>query len=194
MARGGGAVRSGQEGPLAGRSETEFWGDLGRGLVPLLKGRRGDFTLISATFWCRISQRRDADAERKSIALTGNQRQANIRYELVRLSFRETLMAKAGENQCFNPGGVTGYTSRGHSLHIIVTRPGAWFTENGQNMPFKETTVMEQRKEFIRKLHSGELDISKLCRKHGISRPTGYKRGSTLPRRGRKRTSTQNLH
>lgn len=42
-------------------------------------------------------------------------------------------------------------------------------------MPFKETTVMEQRKEFIRELLSGELDMSKLCRKHGVSRPTGYK-------------------
>jgi transposase InsO family protein len=46
---------------------------------------------------------------------------------------------------------------------------------NGQKMPFKETSAMEEKKEFIKEWQEGGMDMSKLCRKYGVSRPTGYK-------------------
>jgi transposase InsO family protein len=42
-------------------------------------------------------------------------------------------------------------------------------------MPFKKTTAMDQKQQFIGEWIGGELDLSKLCRKYGVSRPTGYK-------------------
>jgi len=42
-------------------------------------------------------------------------------------------------------------------------------------MPWKEMKIMEQRWEFVREYMSGEWEMSELCRRHGISRPTGYK-------------------
>ncbi len=42
-------------------------------------------------------------------------------------------------------------------------------------MPWKETTVMEQKLEFINEWRSGNFNFSQLCREFGISRPTGYK-------------------
>lgn len=42
-------------------------------------------------------------------------------------------------------------------------------------MPWKDTTVMEQKIEFINEWRSGNFNLSELCREFGISRPTAYK-------------------
>lgn len=42
-------------------------------------------------------------------------------------------------------------------------------------MPWKETTMMEQKLEFINEWRSGNFNLSDLCRQFGISRPTAYK-------------------
>ena len=42
-------------------------------------------------------------------------------------------------------------------------------------MPWKETGAVEQRLEFIREVVRGHLDKAELCRRYGISRPTGDK-------------------
>ncbi len=41
-------------------------------------------------------------------------------------------------------------------------------------MPWKETSVMNERMKFISRLLSGEK-MSPLCREFGVSRVTGYK-------------------
>lgn len=42
-------------------------------------------------------------------------------------------------------------------------------------MPWKDTTVMKQKLEFINEWRSDNFNISELCREFGISRPTAYK-------------------
>jgi len=42
-------------------------------------------------------------------------------------------------------------------------------------MPWKETTTMEQKVEFICEWLSGKYTITELCKEFGISRPTGYR-------------------
>ena len=42
-------------------------------------------------------------------------------------------------------------------------------------MPWKETCAVEQRLEFIREVLRGDLSKAELCRRYGISRPTGDK-------------------
>ena len=42
-------------------------------------------------------------------------------------------------------------------------------------MPWKETCPMDERAEFIVDCLRGELSMTELCRKYGISRKTGYK-------------------
>jgi transposase-like protein len=42
-------------------------------------------------------------------------------------------------------------------------------------MPWKETTTVSQREEFISKALEEETNMSALCREYGISRKTGYK-------------------
>jgi transposase-like protein len=42
-------------------------------------------------------------------------------------------------------------------------------------MPWKETTMMEQKLEFINEWRSGNFNISELCRQFDISPPTAYK-------------------
>ena len=42
-------------------------------------------------------------------------------------------------------------------------------------MPWSETSAMEQRVAFIRDLQRGNLTMSELCLRYGISRKTGYK-------------------
>lgn len=42
-------------------------------------------------------------------------------------------------------------------------------------MPWKETTVMTERMNFIADLESNLFTMTELCERHGISRPTGYK-------------------
>ena len=42
-------------------------------------------------------------------------------------------------------------------------------------MSWKEKTVEQSREEFVLAALSGEENISQLCRRYGISRPTGYK-------------------
>ena len=42
-------------------------------------------------------------------------------------------------------------------------------------MPWKETCPMDERMAFVVAFQSGEWSLSELCRRHGISRKTGYK-------------------
>lgn len=42
-------------------------------------------------------------------------------------------------------------------------------------MPWKDTTAMEQKLEFINEWRSGNFNFTQLCKEFGISRPTGYK-------------------
>jgi uncharacterized membrane protein len=42
-------------------------------------------------------------------------------------------------------------------------------------MPWKETTIMEQKIEFICEWRTGKYTITELCRSFEISRPTAYK-------------------
>ena len=42
-------------------------------------------------------------------------------------------------------------------------------------MPWKETTIMEQKIEFICEWRTGKYTITELCKSFGISRPTAYK-------------------
>jgi len=41
-------------------------------------------------------------------------------------------------------------------------------------MPWRTESVMDQRVEFVMRAKAGEETIAELCRKYGISRPTGY--------------------
>ena len=42
-------------------------------------------------------------------------------------------------------------------------------------MPWKESTIMEQKIEFICEWRTGNYTITELCRNFEISRPTAYK-------------------
>lgn len=42
-------------------------------------------------------------------------------------------------------------------------------------MPWKETTTMSERIEFVQRIQEGDANVSAVCREFGISRPTGYK-------------------
>jgi transposase InsO family protein len=42
-------------------------------------------------------------------------------------------------------------------------------------MPFAETHVVDERTRFIEDVHRSLLSFAELCRRYGISRPTGYK-------------------
>lgn len=42
-------------------------------------------------------------------------------------------------------------------------------------MPWQETDAMDQRCRFVVTYLSGQFEMSELCRRYGISRPTGYK-------------------
>jgi len=42
-------------------------------------------------------------------------------------------------------------------------------------MPWKESSALEQRKQFLADCQLGEESIAELCRRHGISRETAYK-------------------
>jgi putative transposase len=42
-------------------------------------------------------------------------------------------------------------------------------------MPWKEQSALEERKEFIAEWQQGEESLAEICRRHGVSRPTGYK-------------------
>ena len=44
-------------------------------------------------------------------------------------------------------------------------------------MPWKETTLMEQRVKFVAEYQQGEVSFALLCGQFGISRTTGYNRG-----------------
>jgi transposase InsO family protein len=52
-----------------------------------------------------------------------------------------------------------------HQWHIIYF---------GENMPFKEQTVSEQRLNLVNEIIAGNSNISAICRKYGVSRPTAY--------------------
>src|SRR2546430_15940728 len=42
-------------------------------------------------------------------------------------------------------------------------------------MPWLRTEPMDERVQFIAQWRQGELQMAELCRRHGISRKTGYK-------------------
>jgi transposase len=42
-------------------------------------------------------------------------------------------------------------------------------------MPWKETTTMDQKVEFICEWRTGKYTITELCKNFGISRPTAYR-------------------
>lgn len=42
-------------------------------------------------------------------------------------------------------------------------------------MPFRKRTALEERRTFLEEWRREELNFAELCRKYGISRPTGYK-------------------
>ena len=53
-------------------------------------------------------------------------------------------------------------------------------------MPWKETTIMEQKIEFICEWRTGKYTITELCRAFEISRPTAYKIMPDLKMKGRR--------
>ena len=42
-------------------------------------------------------------------------------------------------------------------------------------MPFGETHVVDERRRFVIEAHRSGKSFSEICRRYGISRPTGYK-------------------
>lgn len=42
-------------------------------------------------------------------------------------------------------------------------------------MPWRSSTVMDERARFVLEVEQSHLSFAELCRRHGISRPTGYK-------------------
>ena len=42
-------------------------------------------------------------------------------------------------------------------------------------MPWRETSVMDERLQFVMAYQAGEVGMTELCRVAGISRKTGYK-------------------
>ena len=51
-------------------------------------------------------------------------------------------------------------------------------------MPWKETTTMEQKIEFICEWRTGKYTITELCKNFEISRPTAYKLISRFENQG----------
>ncbi|WP_419174389.1 helix-turn-helix domain-containing protein [Desulfosediminicola sp.] len=51
-------------------------------------------------------------------------------------------------------------------------------------MPWKETTMMDEKLEFINEWKSGNFSFSELCREFDITRPTGYKYIKRFQERG----------
>ena len=51
-------------------------------------------------------------------------------------------------------------------------------------MPWKETTIMNQKIEFICEWRTGKYSITELCKEFNISRPTAYKMIDRFERRG----------
>src|ERR1043165_4896764 len=45
----------------------------------------------------------------------------------------------------------------------------------GRAMPWREVSVMDQRREFVMLARQEGVNLRKLCRQLGISAPTGYK-------------------
>lgn len=58
----------------------------------------------------------------------------------------------------------------GHPLQFLIDNIGF-----KRAMPFKKTTVMEEKLEFVRLAVNGGIAFTKLCERFNISRPTGYK-------------------
>lgn len=64
-------------------------------------------------------------------------------------------------------------------------------------MPFEKRSVMDQRIDFVSLCCKGDLSFSELCRRFGISRPTGYKwlsRFNKLGHEGLKNRSRKPAH
>jgi len=69
--------------------------------------------------------------------------------------------------------------ARGRSAETIASRP-----EKGWAMPWKEVSMVDQRREFVMLAASGEVAIAELCRRFGISRDTGDRLLSGYTQRG----------
>src|SRR6476660_10406268 len=52
--------------------------------------------------------------------------------------------------------------------------PPAWLTKPEVSMPWKESSVMDERRRFVARVLEGE-EMTAMCREFGISRKTGYK-------------------
>src|SRR5690606_13011896 len=70
-------------------------------------------------------------------------------------------------------------TTRGHPLHLV---PGTSFTPDTKlagtkevvPRPWRQTDPVLERTRFVLEQERSGLSISELCRRYGISRPTGY--------------------
>src|SRR5206468_3531461 len=61
---------------------------------------------------------------------------------------------------------------RGHDRHIII----AWNRLSGRpSMPWREVSVMNERREFVRLTMQEGANRRELCRRFGIHPDTGYK-------------------
>ena len=52
-------------------------------------------------------------------------------------------------------------------------------------MPWKETCAVEERMAFVRDAMREDVGLAEMCRRYGISRPTGYKWLERFERNGR---------
>src|SRR5574340_252736 len=73
--------------------------------------------------------------------------------------------------QVFSPGtSPTGV--RGHSRHVII----AWIrSKGGEAMPWRERSVVDERREFVELAMQEGANRRELCRRFGIHPTTGYK-------------------
>jgi Homeodomain-like domain-containing protein len=97
-----------------------------------------------------------------ALSTNGNQRALNA----ARLAFIESLSSD------FYCGGVrseTWVTERSGDMGYTFRPEGG-----GEEMPWKERSVMDERMRFVIRLKDGET-MASLCREFGISRKTGYK-------------------
>ena len=71
----------------------------------------------------------------------------------------------------YGPG--TWFTDQ--SRYMVYSFAHLWAPQGGAHMPWNETSAMDQRMHFIADYLEDYFPFSELCRRYGISRPTGYK-------------------
>ncbi len=71
----------------------------------------------------------------------------------------------------YGPG--TWFTDQ--SRYMVYSFVHLWAPQGGAHMPWNETSAMDQRMHFIADFLEDYFPFSELCRRYGISRPTGYK-------------------